>query len=211
MPELPEVPKRKPLRRPRPEPLLETAEEMFKAIRRIVKRQMTSARKSQYDVLVCIRSVDAARAVFEGVPVEGTAMDYGSAVKDVLETLHETYWDSDGEYTSRGLVGSVCSDVRQLLERQWSLEHSDIDEKEARRVLIEEMGELSRLISGPPGDTGETIIKIQAQGASGTPYHVEATFEVTSPREFDMLGKIYTDEKRQILIWEERLELICDD
>jgi len=211
MTDWPELPKRTSLRGPRPEPLLKTAEEMFKAIRRIVKRQMTSARESQYDVLVCIRSVEAAREVFEGVPVEGAAMDYGNAVKAALDALHETYWDSDGEYTSRGLVGGVCTDVGVLLDKQWSLEHPDIDEKEARGVLIEEMAELSRLIPGPPGDTGETIIKIQAQGASGTPYHVETTFEVTSPREFDMLGKIYTDETRQILICEDRLGLICDD
>ncbi len=191
--------------------MLKTAEEMSKAIRRIVKRQLSSAQNSQYDVLVCIRSVDAARAVFESVPVEGTAMVYGNAVMAELDKLHETYWDNDGEYTSRGMVGDVCTDVGHLLKRQWSLEHPHIDEKEARTVLIREMAELSRLIPGPPGDTGETVIMIEAQGESGTLYHVATTFEVTAPREFDMHGKIYADETRQILICEDRLELICDD
>ena len=211
MAELPELPKRVPLRRPRPEPKLNTAEEMFKAIRRIMKRQAKEANKSQYDVLVCIRSVDAARAVFEGVPIEGTAKDYGNAVMAALHALEESYWDSDGEYTSKGLVGGVGTDVWGLLDRQWSLEHPDIDRKEAHRIIITEMAELSRSISGPPGNTGETTIKIEAQGESGTSYYLDITFEVTSSTKFDMLGKIYSDESHKILIREERLPLIADE
>lgn len=195
------------MRRPRPEPKLNTAEEMFKAIRRIMKRQIAEAARSQYDVLVCIRSVDAARTVFETVPVEGTATGYGNAVKAALFALQENYWDSDGEYTSKGRVGDVCSDVWELLDRQWSLEHPNIDKNEARRVIITEMAELSRSISGPPGDTGETTIKFEAQGKSGKPYYLEITFDVTSSKEFDMLGKIYSDASYQLLILEERLQL----
>ena len=211
MAEWPELPKRIAPRRPRPEPKLNTAQEMFKAVERIMKRRLAEANKSQYDVLVCIRSVDAARAAFEAVPVEGTAMGYGNAVKAALGTLSESYWDSDGEYTSKGLVGGVSSDVWALLDRQWSLEHPNVDKKEARHVIVTEMAELSRSISGPVGESGEAIIKIETQGASGTPYFLEITFQVTAPREFDMLGKIYADEGYQILIQEERLPLISND
>ncbi len=211
MADWPELPKRVPLRRPRPETKLKTAEEMFKAIKRIMKRRLADANKSQYDALVCIRSVDAAREVFEGIPVEGTASDYGNVVLAALHALEERYWDSDGEYTSKGLVGGVCTDVWALLDRQWSLEHPHIDKKEARRVIITEMAELSRSISGPPGDTGETTIKVEAQGKSGTPYYLEITFELRSSKEFDMLGKIYSDESYKILIQEERLPLTAGD
>ena len=211
MAEWPELPKRVRARGPRPEPKLNTAEDMFKAIKRIMKRQLTEANKSQYDVLVCIRSVDAARAVFERIPVEGTACDYGNTVLAALFDLQEKFWDSEGQYTSKGRVGDVCSDVWALLDRQWSLEHPNIDRKEARSVIITEMAELSRSISGPPGDTGETTIKIKAQGQSGTPYYLEITFDVTSPKEFDMLGKIYSDASCNILIQEERLPLTAAD
>ncbi len=211
MAEWPELPKRKPLRAPRPEPKLASAGEMRRAIGRIMKRQMKSANESQYDVLVCIRSVDAARAVFEAVPVKGSALEYGNAVRAALFALTESYWDDDGEYTSKGLVGGVSSDVWSLLERQWALENPDMDKKEARNVLVTEMAKLSRLISEPPGETGETTIKIEAQGTSGTPYYLEIGFDVKSPREFDMLGKIYADQTCQILLWDELLALMSDD
>jgi len=211
MAEWPELPKRVPLRSPKPEPKLNTAEEMFKTIRRIMERQLAEANKSQYDVLVCVRSVEAARAVFEAVPIEGTAMGYGKTVMAALFALEESYWDSDGEYTSKGLVGGVGTEVWGLLDRQWSLEHPIIDRKEAHRVIITEMAELSRLMPGPPGNTGETTIKIEAQGKSGTAYYLKITFEVTSSTEFDMLGKIYSDESHKILIREERLPLIADE
>lgn len=211
MAEWPELPKRKPLRAPRPEPRLVSAEEMRKAIGRIMKRQLKSANESQYDVLVCIRSVDAARAVFEAVPVEGSALEYGNAVKAELLALGESYWDSDGEYTSKGQVGDVGSDVWSLLEQQWDLEYPDIDKKEARGVLIVEMAKLSRLISDPPGETGETTISIEARGKSGTPYYLKIGFDVKSPREFDMLGNIYADEACQFLLWEDVLALISND
>ena len=211
MAEWPELPKRVALRQAKPEPKLTTTENMLKAIGRIMDRQLAEANKNQYDVLVCIRSVDAARAVFKGIPVAGTAYCYGTAVMEALLALQENYWDSDGEYTSKGRVGDVCSDVWQLLDRQWSLEHPDIDKKEARRVIITEMAELSRLITEPPGDTGETTINFEAQGNSGTPYYLEITFEVKSSKDFNMLGKIYSDEAYQILIQEERLPLTTID
>ena len=118
MADWPELPKRVPLRGPRPEPKLKTAEEMRKAINRIMKRRLTKANESQYDVMVCIRSVEAARQVFESIPLEGTASDYGHAVEAALGELQENYWDSDGEYTSKGMVGDVGSDVYQLLKAQ---------------------------------------------------------------------------------------------
>jgi hypothetical protein len=118
MAEAPESPKRVLSRDPRPEPKLKTAEDMREAINRIMKRRLIQANESQYDVMVCVQSVGAAREVFEGIPVEGTASAYGHAVKAALYALQENYWDSDGEYTSKGLVGDVASDVYQLLEAQ---------------------------------------------------------------------------------------------
>ncbi len=211
MGDFPELPKRIPLKAPRPEPELKTAEEMFKAIRRIMKRQLIQANESRYDVMVCIRSVGAASAALEGVPVEGTAIEYGNAVMATLDELHEDFWDSDGEYTSRGRIGDVCFDVDQLLARQWTFEHPEIDVKEARGVLFKETAELSRNLSGPLGKTGENTIKFEAEGPSGRTYYVDVAFEVTAPREFDMLGKIYADAARQILIYGDRLALIDDD
>ncbi len=118
MNEWPELPKRVPLREPRREPRLKTAEDMHKAIRRIMKRRLKRASESQYDVLVCVRSVDASNEVFESIPIEGTARDYGHAVMAAIDTLQQNYWDTEGEYTSKGMVGDVGSDIYRLLEEQ---------------------------------------------------------------------------------------------
>ncbi len=211
MNDFPELPKRVPLRAPRPEPELKTAEEMFKAIRRIMKRRETKAGKSQYDVMVCIRSVHAARAVFEEVPVEGRPIGYGNAVKAALDALHEVYWDNEGEYTSRGMVGDVCSDVYELLQRQYDFKHRNIDEKEVRLVLNREMEQILASIQTPSTVLNEANIKAEALGASGTTYYVEFTFEGASDEYARATGKIFSDEHYENLIATAGEELFADD
>lgn len=211
MGEFPELPKRVPLRVPRPEPELNTAEEMCKAIRRIVKRQQTRASQSQYDVMVCIRSVSAARAVFEGVPVEGSPIGYANAVKSALDALHEVFWDNDGEYTSRGMVGDVCSDVYQLLDRQYAFKHPNIDEKEVRRVINREMTQIVASMEGPSTALNEANIKTEAQGSSGTTYFLEFTFTDASNDYARVTGKIYSDELCENLIATDVRELFSGD
>lgn len=211
MGEFPELPKRVPLRRPRPEPELKSAEEMFKAIRRIMKRQLTKANESQYDAMVCIRSVDAAQVVFERIPVEGRPIGYGNAVKAALDALRESYWDSDGEYTSKGMVGDVCFDVHELLDRQYSFNHRNVDKEEASLVLKTEMETVLTSIQTPSTALNEANIKIEAQGKSGTIYYVEIVFEGASDEYASMTGRIFSDEFYEILIEEGSEELFSDD
>lgn len=75
-----------------------------------------AASQSQYDAKVCVRAVGAARDVFENVPLEGTAIEYGQAV---VAVLRDRYNDSDGEYTSgKAPIGDVCYDVSSLVADQ---------------------------------------------------------------------------------------------
>jgi hypothetical protein len=211
MGEFPELPKRVPLRGPRPEPELKTAEEMFKAIRRIMKRRLTKANESQYDVMVCIRSVDAAQVVFERIPVEGRPIGYGNAVQAALDDLRESYWDSEGEYTSKGMVGDVCSDVYDLLHRQYSFKHRNIDKEEASLVIKREMQKVLTSIQTPSAALSEANIKIEAPGKSGTIYYVEIVFEDASNECASMTGSIYSDEFYENLIEVSFERLISDD
>lgn len=211
MGEFPELPERVPLRKPRPEPELKSAEEMFKAIRRIMKRQLTKANESQYDVMVCIRSVCAAQEVFERIPVEGRPIGYGNAVKAALDALRETYWDSDGEYTSKGMVGDVCFDVHELLDRQYSFKHRNIDKEEVSLVIKEEMENVLASIQTPSAALNEASIKIEAQGKSGTVYYVEIVFEDATDEHASMTGRIYSDEFYENLIEVGSARLFSDD
>ncbi len=211
MGDFPELPKRVPVRSPRPEPELKTAEEMFKAIRRIMKRLETKAYNSQYDVMVCVRSVSAARAAFEGVPVEGRPIGYGNAVKAALDSLHEVFWDDEGEYTSRGMVGDVCSEVNQLLDRQYAFKHRNIDEKEVRLVLKQEMEQIVASIQTPSSALNEAHIKTEARGSGSETYYVEFTFEDASDDYACVTGKIYSDEFYENLIAVEFQEMFADE
>ncbi len=211
MGEFPELSKRKPLQSPRPEPELKTVEEMFKAIRRIMKRQAIKASESQYDVMVCVRSVDAAKAVFEAVPVKGRPIGYGNAVMSALDALHEIFWDDEGEYTSRGMVGDVCFDVEQLLDRQYTFKHRNIDEKEVRLLLNQEMEQIIASIQTPSIALNEANIKTEVQGANNTTYYVEFTFEGASDEYASVIGKIYSDEFYENLIRRDFGQLFPDD
>lgn len=188
---------------------LDTAKQMHAAINKIVGKRAIKASQSQYDMKVCVGAVAAAGDTVRCVPIEGTAIEYGQAVAAVLSELGDTYNDPDGEYTSgKGPIGDVHYDVLGLIDTQISFEHGNVDKKEARRVIITKMAELAHSTSLSPSDAP---IKIEAQGASGTRYFLEITFEATSDREFTMLGKVYNDESRQHPVWEERFELIDDD
>ncbi len=100
---------------------LKSAQQMKAAIKAIIVKRSLAANQSQYDRKVCVGAVGAASDVFERVPVEGTAIEYGQAVVAVLSELHDTYNDSDGEYTSgRAPIGDVYYDVSGLLNDQAS-------------------------------------------------------------------------------------------
>ena len=102
---------------------LETAQMMHAAIKAIVQNRIHAASQSQYDRKVCVLAVMAARNAVETIPVDGTTTDYGQAVVAVLDKLHNTYNDPDGEYTSgRGIIGDVYFDVLSLLDDQSSPE-----------------------------------------------------------------------------------------
>lgn len=190
-----------------PDHKLTTAEEMFWAIEHIMIERRGDASRSQYDVEVCVRSVEAAREVFEAVPVEGTAGDYGRAVDAALDTLRENYWDSDGEFTSKGMVGDVGGDVYHLLETQKSTDLVDIDRKEARECLIEEITNLARLAPRPLGGAVEASTKAEFKGPSGFDYFVAMVFERITDERFVVIGKIYSNDSYRFPVLEERLEL----
>ena len=188
---------------------LDTAKQMLAAINKGVEKRSLEASESAYDRKVCILAVGAAEDAIRRVPVEGTPIEYGQAVAAVLGELQNSYSDPDGEYTSgQGSIGDVYFDVLGLIDGQISFEIGDVDQKEARGIIIRKMAELSRSMSGPPGDDP---IETEARGESGASYFLEITFKATSDREFTMLGKIYGENSRQYPIQEERLELMNDD
>ena len=135
---------------------------------------------------------------------------YGNAVKAALDALHEVYWDDDGEYTSRGMMGDVCSDVYQLLHRQYAFKHRDLDETEVRTVLNQEMEQLLNSLQTPSAALNEANIKSEAQGASGRAYYVEFTFELASDEYAHAVGKIFSDEHYENLIATDVRELFSD-
>ncbi len=191
---------------------LDTAEQMSTAIEAIVEKRSIEASESQYDRKVCILAVSAAGDVVRRVPIEGTAIEYGQAVAASLGNLEKTYNDPDGEYTSgRGSVCGVYYDVLGLIDTQVSIELGDVDRQEARQIIIREMAELAHSLSGPLSGFVDSLIKTKITGTSGTGYFLEFSFEATSDREFTMLGKIFGDEYRRLVILEEQLFLISDD
>ena len=102
----------------------ETAQQMRAAIMAIMKKRSIEASQSQYDMKVCVRAVGVASDVFERVPVEGAAIEYGQAVVAVLSQLQDNYNDSNGEYTSgKAPIGDVYFDVSSLVDAQTSTEN----------------------------------------------------------------------------------------
>ncbi len=189
-----------------PDHKLITAGEMYAVIKHIMAKRRVEASQSEYDVMVCVRSVDAATEVFENIPIEGTATEYGYAVAVSLGTLRDDYYDDDGEYTSKGMIGDVCSDLYHLLETQNSSKLADIDRKEARDVLTQEMNTLARLTPQPPDGLGVATIKIDVPGASGRQYFVEMVIQEISGERFAILGNIHSNDSYRFPLLEERLE-----
>ena len=86
------------------------------AIEEIFVKRSRKAAQSEYDRSVCIRAVATARDVFDSVPVEGNAAQYGQAVVSALAPLYENYNDPDGEFTSgKGVIGDAYMDVMALV------------------------------------------------------------------------------------------------
>ncbi len=150
--------------------------------------------------MVCIRSVEAAQKAFEQIPVEGRPLGYGQKVQAALNVLCEAYWDSEGEYTSKGMVGDVYLDIYELLDHQCALKHRDIDKEEAHLIIGREMEKLVASIQKPSAMLNEVSVKSRSEGASGATYFVEFTFENVSSTYASVTGKIFSDEFYECLI-----------
>jgi len=152
--------------------------------------------------MVCVRSVEAAREVFENIPVKEDAI----AVQTALDTLARDYNDSDGEYTSKGLIGDVELDIYSLLESQEKSGLIDIDRQEAEECLMAEMIALVPLAPEPVDDAEEVTIKTTITGTSGFEYFVKMTFEQASQGNIALAGHIYCNDSYQFPILDKRLE-----
>ncbi len=94
-----------------------TAEEMHSAISAIIDKRSTAASQSPYDRMVCVGAVSEARRVFDGIPVQGTADEYGDAVLSAIGKAQQDYYDPDGEYTSgKSSIGDIYLDISFLLK-----------------------------------------------------------------------------------------------
>ncbi len=192
-----------------PDHRLETADEMHVMIEHILTERRHDAAQSQYDVGVCIRSVAAAREAIEEIPVEGSAIAYGETVNAAMDVVCEKFYDSDGEYTSKGMVGDVGSDIYHLLQTQKSPDRIDIDRNEARSCLKTELAELASVMPRPLGGVAEATVKAETKGESGFSYFVKMTYEQLSDERFAIIGKIYCSEDCICPVLEARLE--CDN
>ena len=96
---------------------LKTAAQMHAVITELISSRNIIAKQSEYDWKVCVRAVGVARDVFDSVPVEGNANEYGQAVLVALEPVYESYNDPDGEFTSgKSSIGDVYFDISNLLK-----------------------------------------------------------------------------------------------
>lgn len=94
-----------------------TAEEMQSAIADIIDKRSAAASQSEYDRMVCVGAVSEARRVFDGIPVQGTADQYGEAVLSAIGKAQQDYYDPDGEYTSgKSSIGDIYLDISLLLK-----------------------------------------------------------------------------------------------
>ncbi len=184
-----------------------TADEMRDAIAGVLVQRQEAAYQSQYDVMVCVRSVAAAHEVFEGVRVEGAPEVYARQVIDAVYDLADTYYDSDGEYTSKGMVGDVASDVYDLLASQTSPGLVDIDRDEVRTHLVEEMETLARLTPKPPAGLGTATVKTEVTGKSGAQYFVRMKIEETPGGGFALFGAAHCSDTDRFPVLQERLEI----
>ncbi len=196
---------------PLPAHKLVSAQEMHSVIARILQLRRSHAYQSQYDVTVCVRSVDAAEDVIEGIPVEGTAREYGLAVDAALGDLRENYFDSDGEYTSKGLVGDIGGDVYQLLQAQESPDIIDVSRDEAHACLLQEMRQIAKIFPRPFEGALEATMKTEVNGAGGVEYFITMSFEQLPDGAIVMSGGLYTDDAYQYPVLQERLALEEDN
>lgn len=96
-------------------PVPKTAEQARNAIKKIINEQAIKEAGSPYDKSVCITAVTAARDVFEGVEVSGSATQYIGWVYDAISRLQDNYSDSDGQYTNgKAPIGSVLGRLSDL-------------------------------------------------------------------------------------------------
>jgi len=169
-----------------------TAKEMKKAIGQVVRMLMEQAHLSAYDVDVCVRSVQATNEAFKAVPVTGTASEYGLAVAAALSPVEKSFWDETGEHTSRGMVGSLGSDIALILRTQDSDEILDCDRGEARECLTQELTDLMDLF---PVWTGEkTDSDVETIGSSK---FREVSSEPKPLKLFQIKGMVFGQDEGQ--------------
>ena len=101
--------------------------------------------------------------------------------------------------------------AEQLLDRQYTFKHRNIDEKEVRLLLNQEMEQIIASIQTPSIALNEANIKTEVQGANNTTYYVEFTFEGASDEYASVIGKIYSDEFYENLIRRDFGQLFPDD
>lgn len=198
------------MRVPPPNFRLTTVPQIYDAISIIFRGREKQAYQSQYDVGVCVRSVEAGRVAFKDVPLQGNAMEYCRSVKKAVDQVHKDFYDSSGEYTSRGMIGDVCSDIYQLIEDQQSGKLKEIDMNEAGDVLTREMLELIKLIPRPVGDAVGAVVKAKTEAASGTRYYVRIELLEDPDNDFAVYGQIFNSSKYQVKLLDNRLDLTDD-
>lgn len=97
--------------------MTKTAAELQSAISDIFDKRSAAASQSPYDRMVCVGAVSEARRVFGGVPVQGTADQYGEAVLSAIGKAKDDYYDPDGEYTSgKSSIGDIYLDISLLVK-----------------------------------------------------------------------------------------------
>ena len=93
-------------------------EELRDQILAAVAQHAVAAQESQYDRTVCITAVGAARSTVEAIAPDCASQDFGSRVLCALNSLHQTYNDTDGEYTNgRGVIGSLIADIEAAVRK----------------------------------------------------------------------------------------------
>lgn len=167
-----------------------TAKEMKKVIGLVVGKLMDQAHKSQYDADVCVRSVQASNDAFKAVPVEGSASAYGLAVETALSALEENYWDDAGEHTSRGMIGSLGSDLALILKTQELDEIINIDRHEARQCLTLELNGMAELIPAWLSERNDAIARKKAPDKLR-----EIVLEPKPQKLFQIKGMIFSQEE----------------
>jgi hypothetical protein len=94
---------------------MKTATDVHSAIMKIVDDRRIAAGKSAYDWKVCVLAVAASADLVRTLPVSGTPREYHGVVLSRLQSLFDSYYDADGEYTSgRSEIGTIISRIERL-------------------------------------------------------------------------------------------------